>query len=321
MELPAEARMRWILRNAAQLLELGTEPVRGLVLPDGTFFPDRFDGSPPAVAALRARLLDHAGLSHVEAEIGIVSPEGQTQSASCSSGACGGTGKIDVRMERVARLDSGGYLVGVPLGEVSHPVVLTTGLVRAVAFVFLTEADAYAEFRQSEREAITDLAAVLLGFGALVANGAYVFMKSCGGSKVHSATKLQVEDAVLALAIFCELHGVDVRGARRGLDATQRELFDEAAAWSRSNASLVRMLRANRRALDEDLYKIAPARGWFSRTFAFGKKKKVDLDDDATELERALMEAAPKSSRAELDPAKKARLAEIRALVEESLDG
>ncbi len=110
------------------------------MLPDGNFFPDRFDGSPPAVAALFARLLDHAGLGHVAAEIGIVSPEGQTQTASCSSGACGGTGKIDVKMERVARLDSGAYLVGVPIGEIGHPVILTTGLVRAVAFIFLTEA-------------------------------------------------------------------------------------------------------------------------------------------------------------------------------------
>jgi hypothetical protein len=308
------------------------------VLPDGNFFPDRFDGSPPAVAALFARLLDHAGLSHVKAEIGIVTADhdgaasgpkprplpgskGATQSASCSSGACGGAGKIDVRMERVARLESGTYLVGVPIGEVGHPVVLTTGLVRAVSFVFLTEAEAYAEFRPSEREAVTDLAGTLLGFGALVANGAYVFMKSCGGSKVHSATKMQVEDAVLALAIFCELHAADGRAARRGLDPTQREIFDEAAAWSRSNAGLVRMLRGNRRALDADDYKIAPARGWLSRTFSFGKKKKLEIDDDASELERALMEAAPKSAKAELDPAKKARLAEIRALVEDSLDG
>ena len=45
MDLPAELQLRWLLRRTAKLLELGAEPVNGLILPTGDFFPDKFDGS------------------------------------------------------------------------------------------------------------------------------------------------------------------------------------------------------------------------------------------------------------------------------------
>ena len=61
MDLPAEPQLRWILSRTATLLEQGAEPVRGLVLPTGEFFPDRFDASPKAVATLMTRVQDHAG--------------------------------------------------------------------------------------------------------------------------------------------------------------------------------------------------------------------------------------------------------------------
>ena len=323
MELPVDTQLRWILRHTALLLELGAEPVRGLILPDGNFFPDRFDGKPAAVAALLARLLDHAGLGHLDARISVVLPDGEQEGGSCSSGACGPGGKIDARLDRVLSLGDGAYAVSIPVGEIAHPVILTTGLVRAVAFMFLNEAAGYDEVRPQDREPLTDLAATLLGFGVLATNGAYVYMKSCGGARAHAATRMKVEELAVALAVFCELHALDARAAARCLDPTQRDIFDEAVAWARSNAGLVRLLRANRRAIDEDAYKLSPARGWLSRTLGIGKKKRVTPDEDVDELERALAEAAPRSSGSAraIDPKKQARLAEIRALVEDSLEG
>src|SRR4051794_8258443 len=95
MDLPVETQLRWILAHTATLLEQGAEPVRGLVTPTGDFFPDRFDGSPGSVAALTSRIQEHAGLSDLAVELSIVTPEGEAQQVNCSSGACGGTGKIE----------------------------------------------------------------------------------------------------------------------------------------------------------------------------------------------------------------------------------
>src|SRR5262249_25197124 len=163
----------------------------------------------------------------VRSSVTIVAPDGEEQKASCSSGACGGSGKIEVRLDRVARHEDGSFEVKVGAGEVRNPVVLTTGLVRATACMFLTEAGAYEDIQPEHREPVTDLAAILLGFGVLVANGSYIYMKGCGGVNVHSATRMPVADVGVALAIHCRLHGIPEAAAAKHLDVTPREAFDE----------------------------------------------------------------------------------------------
>src|SRR5512139_108032 len=143
MDLPAEPRVRWILHRIASLLEQGAEPVSGLVLPTEEFFPDVFDGSPRSVGKLLERIVAHAGLSDLAFELNLVSPEGQTESVGCGSGACGPGGKIEVSSDRVGRRKDGSYVVAVGTNEVRDPVVLTTALVRAVSCMFMTEAEAY----------------------------------------------------------------------------------------------------------------------------------------------------------------------------------
>src|ERR1700679_860314 len=114
MDLPADTQLRWILSHTATLLELGAEPVRGLVLPNGEFFPDRFDGSPASVGALMGRVQGHAGLADLPVELSILTPQGEEAAkVSCSSGACGGGGKVDFKLERVVRRDDGSYAVAI----------------------------------------------------------------------------------------------------------------------------------------------------------------------------------------------------------------
>lgn len=335
MDLPAEPQIRWILRTTAALLSFGAEPVRGLVLPTAAFFPDHFDGSPPAVAAILRRVQEHAGLSDLRVELGIVSPEGEAEKAGgCSSGACGpgGGGAIGAKLDRVSRVDEGLYAVMVGAGEVKHPAVLTTALVRATSFMFLTEAGAYDEIKPSDREAATDLAAVLLGFGVLAANGSYIYMKGCSGVQVHSATRMPVDELTLALAVFCKLHDVPERSASAHLELTPREHFDEATAWASSNLPVVRMLRKSPDALLRDDYKLSEARSWLARALGIGaRKNKPTADDELADLERSFAQGLPakKSSGAgsaagalpaARDKAKAAKLAEIRALVDETLE-
>jgi hypothetical protein len=321
MDLPAETQLRWILSHTATLLAQGAEPVRGLILPTGEFFPDRFDGSPQSVASLMRRVQDHAGLGDLKVDLNLVSPEGETQKVSCSSGACGGTGTIDAKLDRVARRDDGSYLVTIPAAEVMNSTVLTTGMIRAVAFMFMTEADAYAGTLAVDQEPLTDLAAVMLGFGVLLANGSYLYQKGCGGVKVHSATRMPVDEITVGLALFCKLFEVPERTAARHLELTQSEHFDEAAAWASSNASVVKLLRKKPDAIHEGEYSLSPARGWLARVLGVGAKKHAaSPDEELAELERAARAAAPTSAKKALDPARARKLAELRALVDESLE-
>ena len=319
MDLPAETQLRWILSHTATLLELGAEPVRGLVLPTGEFFPDKYDGSAASVAALMRRVQDHAGLRSLKVDLAIVSPEGEAQTVNCKSGACG-TGKIDIKLDRVTQRDDGSYTVALAAGEVRSPIMLTTGMVRAVACMFMTELDGYRGVLADDREPLTDLAGVLLGFGVLLANGSYVYAKGCSGVQVQSATKMPVDEITVGLGLFCRLFDVPERTAAKHLELTPSEHFDEGYAWASSNASVVRMLRGSPDTVRAGEYSLSPSRSWLARVLGVGGKKRASTpDEELAELERAML-AAPKSSGKKQDPAKAKRLAELRALVDESLE-
>ena len=319
MDLPAETQLRWILKSVANLLELGAEPVRGLILPTGEFFPDRFDGTPKSIAALMARIQDHAGLADLKIDLTLVTPEGETQKVSCSSGACGAGGPIDTSLTRVSRRDDGSYDLTISTGEAQSPVVLTTTMVRAIASMFMTEIEAFEGVPPAEREPLADLAAVLLGFGVLMANGSYIYMKSCGGVKVHSATTMPVDEITVALGIFCRLYDVPERTASKHLDVTPAEHFDEAYAWSSSNASIMKMLRKKPDAVREGNYTLSPARSWLARVLGVGaKKRERSADDELADLERSVRAVA--ATKKPIDPARAKKLAELRALVDESLE-
>lgn len=319
MDLPSEPQIRWTLRTMARLLQDGAEPVRGLVLPNGTFFPDRFDGSPDSVAQLTGRVLEHAGLSELKVGVEIVAPaeEAQAKAGGCSSGACatGPGAGLNGKAERLVRVDEGEYAMRIAAGEVRHPIVLTTLLARSVALMFLLEADAVATIPPADREASIDLTATLLGFGVLVTNGAHIYQKGCGGVAVHKATKMEVDELALALAIFCELFEASPRAAAKHMELTQREHLDESVAWAASNRKIVRLLRSDPVAIQDDRYALSEAHSWLARAFGIGKKKHVTVDEELAELEHWMSTATKTKT---VDPQKAAKLAEIRALVDES---
>ncbi|AKT38999.1 hypothetical protein [Chondromyces crocatus] len=321
MDLPAEPQIRWILRTTATLLDLGAEPVRGLVQPTADFFPDHFDASPKSAAAVLTRVLEHAGLEDIAVELSVVTPEGETKSGGgCSSGACAAPVGKGQKFDRIAVLPDGGYRVALAAGELRHSVVLTTSLVRAVSFIFLNEVGAWDVLQPRDREPAVDMAAVLLGFGVLVANGSYIYAKGCGGVQVHSATKMAVDEITLALAVFCRLHQVSDRAVERHLELTPRAHFEEAAVWAASNSALVKLLRENPSAITADAYTLSESRSWLARTLRIGTRRSRTLDDDLAMLERALPEAKRNGAGQPPDPARQAKLAELRALVDESLD-
>ena len=64
---------------------------------------------------------------------GILAPDSahapnETQAVNCSSGACGGTGKIEAKLDRVARRTDGSYVVTVGSAEVQHGKTLEVEL-------------------------------------------------------------------------------------------------------------------------------------------------------------------------------------------------
>jgi len=95
-----------------------------------------------------------------------------------------------------------------------------------------------------DREADAELAAVAIGLGVWVANGAYIYdNKCCGGGcgidlKSLSAG-LSLPEACFALAIDARRRGISPRVAARNLEATQKAAFKRSAALVERTPALV----------------------------------------------------------------------------------
>lgn len=313
MPLPSEPRLRWMLRTCARLYAGGTEPVSGLVLPNGKYFPDDFDRTPAALERLLRRVQRHVGLDDIDVRLAVAADPSATAAGGCSSGACAPA--LPGKLGRVRR-EGGAYSVAIVPGEASHATVLTTVLARALSHVFLLEAELYDEFDPLEAEQVLDVAGVMLGLGVLLSNGAYIYSKGCGGVRVGSATLLPVDEIALALAIFCKLHHVPSRTAAHELDPTARAAFAEALSWADSNGAVVALVESDPAVIEADGYSLSQARGWLSRMLGVGRARGATVPDDA-ELERVTRDLR---SRAPRDDVKARRLARLSKLVDEAFE-
>jgi hypothetical protein len=284
MDLPREEALRWIVARFACLRAAHGEAIGSppLVTPTATYFPDPFEPTGDGVAQLLARTLEHAPVAaDLDVRLRFLDAE-SSQDAGCGTGGCG-TGACDTPGER-RLLDrvihaGDGYVVELPTSDVGNPVLLTTSLARSAGSIVLSEAGE--DVDPEEVGPMSEMAAVVAGFGVLLSNGAYVFGKSCGGVRVQQHTHLSVEELTVALALFAKVHDVRAGLARTYLDTTPREAFAEAVHWADSNPELIGDLRDRPEVVVDGIFKLEPTKfmaGLFGRLFAGSRASSSPLD-------------------------------------------
>jgi hypothetical protein len=309
MEFPDPALRRPIVERYARLLarldrEIGVRP---LVLPTGEFFPDRFSGDEASAGALVDRMMDHAGLSDVPlATRVVVEQEPEPLHGGCSSG-CQVPAAVAASVPRLVD-DGEQWTLGIPAYELAHSVVLTTMIARALGHVFLVETLAAGARIEPPVDVTADYAAVALGFGPLLLEGAYIYSKGCGGPQVASVTAASLGELALVTSLFIERGGHSARRALGALGTTQRAVLSEAHSWAKSNAALVKALRERPSSVAEGAVRLDDQKPWLFRIL-----KKGEDDDMPRDLEavRGAALPAPKAVDPERD--------ELRSLVDEAL--
>jgi hypothetical protein len=312
MELPSDDALRWIVRAYASLRAAHGEGIGEppLVQPTGAYFPDEFAGDVAGVARLLRRMMTFAPIADdLGIELAFVAEgEGgsvESPAAGCGSIACGSGVGRKTRARGVEEVGDG-YRVFVAASDVAHPDLLTTSLARSVGGLVLGEAgEGAGDGGATER---AEMASVACGFGVLLANGAAVWAKACGGLRLASATALSVEEMTVALALFVAVHGVPEGEARRYLQTTQREAFDLGVAWVASNPILVQELRERPALLETGVFDLEPVRGPIGRWL---HRRKLDKD-------LRPVAAAPRPART---AEQVRRFEEARALVDEVRSG
>ncbi len=311
LELPNEDTLRWIVSRYAHLRAAHGEAVGEpeLVQPTAEYFPDAFARSADGVAVMLRRMLSYAPIADdTPIELGFVEPEGEGGGGgSCGTGGCGtgGGGGGGPVAEALAGPSGAGYRLVLPVKDVGEPVVLAASLARCVGGMILGEAGEAVD--DTERLATAEIAATLSGFGLLLLNGSCVYTKSCGGLRAHQGTQLGVAATAVSLALFLRVHDVKPGAARRHLETTQREAFDEALRWVDSNARIVDALRVHPESLADGVFAIGETKGLLARLF--GGKAEAGPE----------VVAVPVVKRKVRSAAEEKRLAEDRAIVEAAL--
>lgn len=273
-----------------------------LVEPNGEYFPDDFSLDPEGIDRLLRRMLTYAPLSaDLEVALAFVEPE-QTSGGGCGSGACspgeGGT----MKLQRGGAVETEtGYGVVVNVADVGDPTILTAVLARAIGRIVLFEAGEEVDAR--DEGVLSELTAAACGLGLLVLNGACVYKKGCGGMKRHQATFLDVEEASVALSLFCRVTDKKSGTAKRHLEVTQREAFDEALAWVDARPKMLRALGDAPETLEDGPLPIEEKKGLLSRLLS----RKEETPPAIAPRPRARSEEEQR------------RIAEARALVDEAL--
>lgn len=320
MHLPPDSVIAAVVERYADLIagrrsDIGTRP---LVLPNGDFFPDRFDKDEPSVTRLVSRMQAHAGIADIPVTCRIVRVEGEPASSGCSSGACATPQHPQGEVHRL--IDDGErWTLQVLEAEVQAPVVLTTLAARALGHIFLAETARNPGDLRAPVEVTADLAAAALGFGPLLLEGAYIYSKSCGGPKVGCATHLSLAELSLATALFIEVGGHSARRALKELGVTQSETLSQALEWARSNETLVQRLRTEPARVAAGDFELRETRPWLLRVLGRKSGGGRPRDDFSPEqlfaLEPTPSVTTPVTSRPKKP--KSAADAELKALVDE----
>jgi hypothetical protein len=271
MDLPDNDALRRIVTSFARLRAAHGEAIGDppLVQPTAEFFPDDFKPDGASVDRMLRRMLDYAPVSsELGVELSLFVPD-EAHAGGCGSAACGPGGAAGGQeaASAVHELEDG-YRVVVSVMDVGTPALLAASLARSVGALVLHEAGETAP--RPGAAAMTwieqsEMAAVVSGFGVLLANGASVWAKSCGGLRMTQATALPIEEIAVALALFAAVHRHDMSRARKHLGLTQREAFEVARDWVDCNPMLVESLRERPERLVSGEVDLEPVRGIFGQ--------------------------------------------------------
>jgi hypothetical protein len=268
MDLPSEASLQWIVSSYAGLLARHGEGIGApeLVQPTTAFFPDPITPDERGVVRVVARMVELAPVRDgLDVRLRFVdrgADGGGCGTGGCGSGACD-TGKPGASFgDRVIEGDDG-YLLELDVSAIAHPVALAATVARAAGTLVLLEAEE--DVKTSELGAMSEVAAVASGLGVLLASGAHVYGKSCGGARISHHTHLTLEELSVALALFSEVHEVKPAAVKSYFEVTQREAYDEALAWARSNPRILRDLRLRPEVVEAGLFRCEETKGVLGR--------------------------------------------------------
>ncbi len=217
---------RWALRNFGS--DVFYDEVV-LVTPSNKHFPGRENSVEGMAQLIFDQVRNHAGLSHWPCRlIDQVNEDCEmppTELVAIHGSLWGSAGKVVDSDAAVERL-----LIVYDAGLVGNPEVLIASYAQQLAHHMGTMVKDEVPGGIGNWLHMTEVLAVMLGFGTMFANTALVVKTGCGGcrSGATRANALGEPDITYAFAIFCVLKGIPVVEVAPHLKSSLRRLFKRA---------------------------------------------------------------------------------------------
>ena len=212
--LPAPLEREWLWAALGTLIERRGEATfldAPLLLPTDAFFPDRWSPDERGVSALARRLLDYAGLPHLEVRLELFTNETEVHEVG-----------LDGNAAKLSHAGAAAWFAGIS-GNACRFGVETSKLDDALGLVAAMAHEVGHAFRRSHRledrdhdleEKLTDVTTIYLGFGVLTTAAAQRFVTKSHGNLGNSWSHarqgyLSAQEMAFLLATQLAVRGYD----------------------------------------------------------------------------------------------------------------
>ncbi|NRB40721.1 MAG: hypothetical protein HRU20_20005 [Pseudomonadales bacterium] len=216
----------WALENFdARFFEKNTQ----LILLDENFFPGSFDSVHAMASGIFARVQDYSGLQHWPFE--LVEPEAFQATPIMLQAALSHSPRGQKKEISAYSADYHPLPISYQPQQINKPDALAASFAHLLAQHQLFQAQIDPPGGKETLPQATEIIAVMMGFGLLMANTAYTFRGGCGSCYNPAENRqaaLSENHTLYALALFCHLKGIDNKVPLKQLKKHLRGIYKRA---------------------------------------------------------------------------------------------
>ena len=201
-----------------------------LVLPNNDFFPGRADSHQAMAQCLLDSIQQYAGLSHWPTLLldgSLEAPSSPTELPTLSP----------ERGDQLAPLATPALPIYFNPAQVNDPQALISSLVQSISHALAQQVATPPHVEPSQWPLLVELVGVYLGFGVPLVNSAFVFAGGCGSCGKRAAQRqayLSQDEALFALALFCQHKEITAEQVKPHLKPHLKKLYRQAEAQARN---------------------------------------------------------------------------------------